>query len=376
MTMVTEPAETVGGYRVEVVRGVADVDRHEWNEVVRAGGGTIFHAWEWLAAFEEAPPGVFEPLHVLAYDGERLVGVCPAYLVHRCPRLDHVAGLAEIDFGGPVLLAHSLAAFAGGPLASPASRGALDALVSAVEQAAQRHDAWAWGFANLPGGPLVGRLLGRGYAAGQLSTTYVVDTRHASAQDYWGTIRGRHRRELARERKGLAHKGFTISRSTPTAEDHVRLVQALVADHGTPLELLPQNFLQALHRNLAPYDRTFVTTDQAGAVAAVFGGYEFGAEQSMWLAGLDVGRFSSFEFYRPMLAEVIESAIGSGTGLVNLGRANPAPKRRVGAVAVPLYLALSSSDRKRMAMLHAACALLESRVHRGTDGLDVVSRCC
>jgi hypothetical protein len=376
MTMMAEPAEAVSGYRVEAVTGVADLDRDTWNEVVRAAGGTIFHSWEWLAAFEEAPPGAFEPLHLLAYEGERLVGVCPTYLAHQCPRLDHVAGLAEINLGGPVLLAHSLAAFAGGPLALPGSHGALDALVSAVEQAAERHGAWAWGFANLPAGSLVGRLLGRGYATSQLSTTYAVDTRHASAQDYWSTIRGRHRRELTRERKALAQKGFTISRARPPADENARLVQALVADHGTPLEVLPHNFLQALHHHLAPYDHTFVTTDQAGAVVAVFGGYEFGAERSMWLAGLDVTRFGSFEFYRPMLAEVIEDAIAAGTGSVNLGRANAAPKRRVGGVAAPLYLSLSSPDRRRTALLHAACAVLESRVHHGTDGLDVVSRCC
>lgn len=376
MTMVSSAVELVGGYRVETVRSVADLDREAWNDVVRGGAGSIFHSWEWLAAFEEAPPGVFEPAHLLAYSDERLVGICPAYLVHRCPRLDYVASLAGIEIGGPILLAHSLAAFAGGPLALPGHPAALDALVSGMERTAGTLDAWAWGFANLAGGPLIGRLLGAGYAAAQLSTTYLLDTRFACTEDYWSSIRGRRRRELARERRVLEQRKVAITEAIPDVDTYVRLVQALLLDHGTPIEVLPEDFLRAMHRHLAPYERTIVTTDATGDTVALFASWEFGAERSIWLAGLDTDRLDSFESYQPMVATLIEAAINSGTQLINFGRANATQKRRFGAVAAPLFLALNSHDKQRNALLHAACLELEARSHSGTDGLDVVRRCC
>ncbi|MFD9735753.1 GNAT family N-acetyltransferase [Umezawaea sp. NPDC059074] len=365
--------DVVGGRRVEVVRGVADLDREVWNAVVRAAGGSVFHSWEWLAAFEEAPPGVFEPAHQLAYDGDRLVGVCPAYLVHHCPRLERIAETAGIDLGGPVLLAHSLAAFAGGPLALPEHLDALDALISGLADTAAALGAWAWGAVNLPAGRLVGRLIGAGYAAARLNTTYLLDTRHATVEDYWSTFRSKHRRELQRERRVLTQSGVRITESAPDADTHVRLVHGVVADHGASLDVLPEDFLRALHRHLAPHDRSLTAIDLSGDAIAVFAAYDFGSERSLWLAGLDVDRLDSFGPYRPMVATAVESAITAGVPLVNLGRGNPAPKRRVGAVAAPLYLALATTDRPRTALLHAALRRLE---RDGADHDDVGDGCC
>jgi predicted N-acyltransferase len=371
MTIVGSAVEVVGGCRVEVASGIAHVDREEWNAVVRDGGGSVFHSWEWLAAFEEAPPGEFEPAHQLAYDGDQLVGVCPAYLVHRCPRLDRVAESAGIEFGGPVLLAHSLAAFAGGPVVVRPE--AQDALMSGLADTAAALGAWAWGAVNLPAGRLVGRLIGAGYATAQVNTTYLLDTRHTSVEDYWSTFRSKHRRELQRERRVLTQRGIRIDESTPDADTHVRLVHGVVADHGASLDVLPEDFLRALHRHLAPHDRSLTATDLSGDAVAVFAAYEFGAERSLWLAGLDVDRLDSFGPYRPMLATAVESAVTAGIPLVNLGRGNPAPKRRVGAVAAPLYLALASDNRSRTALLHAALRRLE---RDDTVRDDVGNRCC
>jgi hypothetical protein len=49
-----------------------------------------------------SPPGTFEAHHLLAYAGQELVGVCPAYLVRSCPRLDYLAELGELPLDGPV----------------------------------------------------------------------------------------------------------------------------------------------------------------------------------------------------------------------------------------------------------------------------------
>ncbi|MEV6603132.1 GNAT family N-acetyltransferase [Kutzneria sp. NPDC051319] len=375
MTMTSLAADAVGGYRLDLARGVTEVDRDEWNAVVLGAGGSVFHAWEWLAAFEEAPPGDFEAAHLLAYAGGQLVGICPAYLARSCPRLDYLWSLAGISPGGPILLAHSLAAFAGGPLALADHQDVVGLLVNRMQTSADQLGAWAWGFANLPAGPLTGRLLSTGHAVAQVTTAHRLETAYATEQEYWATIPSKRRRKLQRERRvRLEHA--TVDDGVPDIDVLVRLVHALLDDRNTPIDVLPESFLASLRRHLAPYERSVVATDNSGDTVAMFAGWQFGPEWSVWIAGLDTAKLNSFDPYHPMLAHTIESAVRTGTAVVNFGRANALQKRRYGAEGVPLFLTLHSPDRQRNAILHAACRKIEESVREVRDGLDVVRRCC
>lgn len=375
MTVTSVATDTADGYRVDLARGVGEIDREAWNAVVLAGGGSVFHSWEWLAAFEEAPPGEFEPAHLVAHSGDQLVGICPAYLVHSCPRMDYLWSLSGIAPAGPVLLAHSLAAFSGGPLALAQHRNVVNLLVDRMESSAAQLDAWAWGFANLPRGPLIGRLLGAGHAAAQVTTAHRLETPYRSNQDYWATIPGKRRRKLLRERRvRLEH--VTVTDGMPDTDTLVHLVHSLLTDRRTPVDVLPRSFLESVRRHLAPFERSVIATDHTGDTIAVFAGWQFGTEWSAWLAGLDTGRLNSFDSYHPMLAHLIESAIDSGTTVINLGRANATQKRRYGAEGVPLYLTLQAADPRQAAALHAACLRIEENVRGTDDAVDVVRRCC
>ncbi|GAA3828553.1 hypothetical protein GCM10022226_56730 [Sphaerisporangium flaviroseum] len=369
---------SAGGYRLELVRAIAGLDREAWNAVVRHGDGTIFHTWEWLAAFEEAPPGVFEAAHVLAYSGDELVGVCPAYLVRRCPRLDYAMSIGAppaMPADRPFLLAHSLAGLCGGPVTPAEHRNAASALVTGLERAAMALGAWAWGFADIPAGHTAGWLLGQGYAAAHVATAYRIDTTHATPAEYWNTLPGRRRRKLWREQRRRA-EGLVIAETAPDTGTMVDLTHALLRERGTPTEVFPVEYLQALRRHLAPYERTVAATDGSGEVVAMFAGWQFGAEWSLWIAGLRTAAYASFEPYHSMLAHTIETAITSDTRVLNLGRGNAPIKRRYGAVGVPLFLALKAADRRHDALLHAWCQALEARSQGSPDGLEVVSRCC
>ncbi|GIH72217.1 hypothetical protein Mth01_44700 [Sphaerimonospora thailandensis] len=357
--------------------GVAGIDRDVWNDVVRRCGGTTFYAWEWLAAFEEAPPGTFQPAHLLAYRGDELVGVCPAFLVHHCPRLDYAYSLSAapgLRDRGPVLLAHSLAGLIGGPLVLPGHRDAAAALIAGLEQAASVLDAWAWGVANLPAGAATGLLLREGYAVAHVATAYHIDTTWPSPAEYWSTLPGRRRRKLWREQRQRA-EGLVIAETRLDADTMVRLAHDLLRAHGTPVDVFPEAYLRALHRHLRPYERTIVAADADG-IAAMFSGWQFGAEWSLWIAGLRAARYAAFEPYHSMLAHTIEAAVTSDTRVLNLGRGNAPIKRRYGAIGTPLFLALKSANRRHDALLHAWCRQLEVRSQASPDGLDVVSRCC
>ncbi|CAM5271224.1 hypothetical protein SMICM304S_06064 [Streptomyces microflavus] len=143
--ILTDPVgHLTGQHRIEILSTIHDADADAWNRVVGLAAGSVFHTWQWLAAFEDAPPGEFEPRHIAAYQGDELVGICPAYLVHDCPRLSYLVELGDFAPTGPILLAHSLAALDGGPLAVPGHDGAVDALLHALGEAARSASVPVW----------------------------------------------------------------------------------------------------------------------------------------------------------------------------------------------------------------------------------------
>ncbi|MEU5364015.1 GNAT family N-acetyltransferase [Streptomyces sp. NPDC005925] len=375
MTLTEPMPEVSERHRIEVRASIDTIDSAEWNRVVAQAGGTIFHTWEWLAAFEDAPPGRFEPRHLLAYRDGALVAVCPAYLVHECPRLSYLTDLAQLDLGGPVLLAHSLAALDGGPLAVPGHQDALVSLLAALRTAAGDDGARTWGVANAPAGGLAGLLLRHGYATAHITTSYRCDTDVPSARDYWGFATGRLRRKLEKERR-VSGRDHTVAETPTDADTLVRLVHSILKSRGTPTDVLPEAFLHAINSRLAPYERTVTAADAEDRTVAVFAGWQFGRNRSMWLAGLDTERLAHFVPYRAMAARLIQSAVSTGVTTVDLGRSNGVEKRKLGARPVPLYLALNTSDRAGQAALHAACRRLEQRCQGPDEQLDMAKRCC
>ncbi|MEV8031470.1 GNAT family N-acetyltransferase [Streptomyces sp. NPDC086182] len=375
MTLTDSTAPLTGRHRIEAVTSIHAVEPEAWNRVVAAAGGSIFHSWHWLAAYEDAPPGQAEPHHLLAWDDDELVAVCPAFLTHQCPRLSYLADLAELDLGGPVLMAHSLAALGGGPLAVPGHSAAVPALLTALQHSGRRLGAWAAAVANAAQGPLTGQLLRDGFATAHITTSYRCATQVPSTSDYWAYADGRHRRKLVQERRAIKRR-FTITEGPADADVLVHLVHALLKDRSTPTDVLPEAFLRALHSRLAPFERTLTATDDDQRTVALFGSWQFADTWSVWLAGLDTARLPGFLPYRALAADLIEMAVHDGIPTVDLGRANAAQKRRLGARPTPLYLAVKTGDRRGDAALHAACRRLEERCQGPDDQLDMARRCC
>ncbi|MFN2494371.1 MAG: GNAT family N-acetyltransferase [Pseudonocardiaceae bacterium] len=377
-TTATVRAGAGGDYRVEVARQITAVDPISWNEVVLAAGGDVFHSHEWLAAFETAPPGRFEAAHLLAYTGDQLVGVCPAYLTHHCPRLRYTLSRGApraLQVTGPLLLAHSLAGLSGGPLAVPGHPAAVHALADGLELLGAELGAWAVGYANLPAGPFTGRLLGAGYATAQVATRYLIRNRWQSAEQYWASLSRHRRTRLRHERRKSERSGYLLSQDQPDDEDLIRLVHGLLRARGTPTELLPAPLLCAMNDQLARHERSVVARE-GSAIRALVSGYQFGGRWTLWLAGLDTERLTVFEPYHALLAYVVEAAIRDAIPVVDLGRANGAVKRRYGAHPEPLLLAIKSGDRGRDALLHLWCRELEQSHHAVLNGLETTSRCC
>ncbi|WP_407835785.1 GNAT family N-acetyltransferase [Streptomyces sp. DSM 116496] len=375
MTLTQSAPGVSGRHRIDVLSTIHEADADDWNRVVALAGGSVFHTWQWLAAFEDAPPGSFEPRHLLAYDDSGLVGVCPAFLVHSCPRLSYLKELAHLPLDGPVLLAHSLAALDGGPLAVPGHEDAIGSLLNSLGTTARDSGARTWGVANAAAGEPVGLLMRHGYATAHITTSYRCATDVPSAADYWNFTDGRRRRKFAKERRASG-RGFTVVEDPADADTVVRLVHSLLTDRGTPTDVLPEAFLKAMAARLAPFEHSLTAFDADQRAVGVFAGWQFGEKLSMWLAGLDTQSLPSFVPYRAMAARLVEGAVAADIASIDLGRSNAAEKRKLGAHPVPLYLALNASDRGDRAALHEACLRLEQRCQGPDEQLDLSKRCC
>jgi hypothetical protein len=365
-----------GAYRVEVLDRIADVPREAWNAVVARAGGGVFHTHEWLTAFESAPPGEFRAAHVLAYAGDELVGACPAYLTLDCPRLNYLRALGtprDLPLDRPMLLAHSLAALEGGPLAPDPAVGT--ALAEGLERAAADLGAAAAGYVNLPAGGFAGQLLSAGYASATIATGYVLPIRWTDPQQYWKSLYRRRRRRLLRERN-LQLAGSTIHRGLSGVDGTAELVRGLLVARGTPTQLLPAPFVDALVERLRPYDRSVVARDATGRPTGLFATWAVGGRWAAWLAGLDPAGTTVFEPYHALLAELVEYAIEAGATSLDLGRANGTVKRRYGAHAQPLLLSVKAARRSDQATLHLWCRSLEDHHRAALHGLETDSRCC
>jgi hypothetical protein len=366
-------------YRAELATSAADVNADDWDEVVLAAGGSIFHSHAWHVCFERTAPGSMSAAHVLAYHGDQLVGVCPAYLIDSCPRLSYALSLdrpAALDVDGPVLLAHSLAALDGGPLTLPAHPGALRALDAGLRGAARDLGAWCYGYANLSPGPFSGWLLGQGYATATVAISYRVPVSWNSPEEYWASMRSRRKQSLRNARNRTLSAGWQVASGPPERDEAIGLIHRLLVAYGTPTELLPGDFLTAVLRDLAPCERSVTARDPSGAARAVFTGWRFGEHLAMWLAGLDSAELDAFAPYHALLALVVEAAIAERIKTIDLGRANGDIKRRYGAHPTPLLLAVRSGQPDRDALLHLWCRDLERRSHAVLNGLETASRCC
>jgi predicted N-acyltransferase len=69
--------------KLSTVSSLAEIDQHEWNELAASDNPFIRH--DFLFALENnrcLEPWGWQPHYIVAYEGERLVGACPAYIKH------------------------------------------------------------------------------------------------------------------------------------------------------------------------------------------------------------------------------------------------------------------------------------------------------
>ncbi|TMC07579.1 MAG: GNAT family N-acetyltransferase [Chloroflexi bacterium] len=334
-----------------VLASVTEIAPAEWDQLVCGSPlGTAFHTHGWLRAYETAAPGACRPMHIAAFDGRDLVGVCPAFLVSDCPRLhDYQSSLVTrpVRFAGPVVLAHSLYAFYGGVVVRGADVPVTAGLVDALTHAARDQRAAVVGFVNVPEeqGTLLSCLERSGFHRGYISSTNRLAIRWPSYEEYLRQLPTyNRRRNLRRERRRGESRGLRFTLGFEGVDwDHVaELANWPFSRHGTgAVPHFTARYLEANAPGRSSCDSDMmVARDASGrpigyALSLRHGGTLFG-----WVMGLDYDAMSEYNQNHGYYHQLIEYAIRHGLETIDTGRGAYQFKVRYGFTQHPLQLAM------------------------------------
>lgn len=333
------------------VEGLEDVDVDAWDRVVRHAGGSVFHSHAWLRAYERAGPHRSRPLHLVGREDGHVRAIMPLYLTAGCPRLEALrrymvrrpTSLAE-----PMLLAHTVFAYFGGPLVEPGSSILLADLLAAMETLAARHGLDAFGIVNVPEdrADLCQVLMERGYCLRYLSSDMFLPVTWSSFEAYLAWLPGRWRRKNLRAAMRRAEQqGVTVevTRDPGALELLARLARLTLARHGhRELNLFPPAYLEATVAELGDDASFFVVRAPNGEPLCVVLTLEFDDRLVPWVAGIDYGQLETYEGYHCFVRAAIQYAIERGVREIDLGRGSYRFKLRYGCQRRRLLLALDT----------------------------------
>ena len=311
--------------RPVVLRSIDEVDRAEWNDVVRRGGGTAFHTHEWLRAYERTPPtSLYGVYHLLLYRDDELVAVAPVLHSARDPHFAscHVYGFEDPMLEEPLLLCHSFYAYYNRiPTVVPLAE-VVPAVVAELERIARENGIGIFGFPGVSDDdPLATELERHGFRCGFAEATSALTLPEgATIEDYWSGLRRSRRQDLRRLARRAAEQGVEISldKSHELVDEFAELHKAICADKGSPLSY-PREHLHALFAELGPSLRLLsLRLDESMLSAFVL--LEFEQVLNVWIAGLDYERSRAFGAYYILWQEAVRHAIDEGIPRVEAGR--------------------------------------------------------
>lgn len=335
---------------VELVESLESVRPDQWDELVGAAGGGVFHSHGWLRAYERAAPHHSRPLHLLEREQGLVRAVLPAYLTEGCPRLDahrRLMVMSPTPLQEPMLLAHSLYAYYGGPLVAPGAGRGASGLLDAFETMAADRGVEVFGLVNVPEHrpDLVRELERRSYFVGYLSSAMVLPVRWSSFDEYLAWLPGKRRWKARTQMRRAAGQGLSVeSTRDPGALDAlVDLARRTLARHGHgELDLFPSAYLEATVAELGERAGFRVVRGPSGDPLCVVLVLEFGDCLLPWVAGIDYDQQETYETYHCFCRSLIDEAIRRGFREIDMGRGTFRFKRRYGFERRRLFLALNT----------------------------------
>ena len=209
----------------ELLEGVAEVPREEWNELV--GDGSPFLEWEWLASLEESgavgPQTGWGPKPLVAREGGRLVAACPVYVKgHSEGEFVFDWGWADaayragIDYYPKLLVGVPFTPVTGARLltAPGADRPLWCARLAAALREICRANQLSGAHVNFCLDDEGDALAGADFMP-RLGVQYHFQNRgYRSFDDYLAGLRSKRRNQVRREQRTLAEQGVTLETLT------------------------------------------------------------------------------------------------------------------------------------------------------------------
>jgi hypothetical protein len=205
---------------IEILDGVAQVPRDEWNALVR--DESPFLEWEWLASLEEAgcvgESSGWQPKPLVLREGGRLLAACPLYVKGNSEGefvfdwgWADAASRAGIDYYPKLLVGVPFTPVTGARFltAAGADRAAcIAALGGALRQVCEASDLSSV-HVNFCRDDEVEALRGRGFLLRVGVQYHWSNDGYRSFDDYLARLRSKRRNQVRRERRSVAEAGIT-----------------------------------------------------------------------------------------------------------------------------------------------------------------------
>ena len=319
--------------RLEAVGDLSRVPRDAWNALAGADWSP-FLEWDWLRALEEAgcvgPRTGWAPCHLLAWDGDALVGAVPLY------QKGHSAGEFVFDWGWaeaaarvsvryyPKLLAAVPFTPAAGRrlLAAPGREGVVVPLLAQALDAMAQQLGMSSVHVLFATRAEVDALAQDGWAARATLQFQWRNHGYATFDDFLSRLNAKKRAQIRRERRAVAGSGLDIEVRTGEAVDAALLQTmyrwhtATVAKWGWSDQYLNERFYQLLGEHFRARLHLVVALRRGRPIAAAFNVLKGGALWGRYWGCEEEVPFLHFEvcYYR-----AIEDCIARGVGLFSPG---------------------------------------------------------
>jgi predicted N-acyltransferase len=354
--------------RWDVVDSIAALDRDEWNGVVRASGGSVFHSHEWLSSYEESPPApVFHARHLTLRRAGELCAVAPMYEVAEDP---HYTGYGpDYGFDHPILRArmlvgHSWYSYFNGVCSVLPAPDIADGLVDTMAATAADLGSPLYGFPGVPESDGLGpELAARGFVPVYTEATSGVDFVGTAAGHLEGLRGAKFRREFRRLSGKVGKLGGEIRHEVRDAvrEEDVdafaKLVEDVCARHGVP-SINPPDSLRSIFGNLREHVH-FVTVWLEGTLLGGFVLLHFDDVLYAWIAGLNYDHHRRCGTYYALYAQTLELAERLGVRRIEMGRSMYGFKTRMGLHPRPLVSWFRARGEDGGELLRTGVAVLD-----------------
>jgi predicted N-acyltransferase len=320
---------------------VAEIDRAEWDALMRAAGAPVFYDYSFLYAYEQAPLEVTHAFFYVTF-GRPMVAALPAYLQDAEDSAGDIPalGLGELQPGDRILRTHVSHCYDTGLPARVRLPELVGPACEVLADLARQAGAKWFAFLDVAGdGELASELAALGLTKIPMTTRFRRNlSLFCTVDDFVASIPSRKARLALRYARSQGRRvGMRVACLAPSeaGPDAVELCRATTARHGTP-----GYYPEQLHEFVALADDVTRIIEVrlgdrlAATSVCLFDDTRF----HCWAGGFDYTLTDQVRSLFPLIMwPCLDEAITLRRPIFEMGRANSEIKQRFRLESVPLF---------------------------------------